>query len=707
MTLVSVLRQAGARNWSRTLSARHLATTSASVAQRQNYIERVVQRYAVDLPDGHIVRSGDVVAIRPEHVLTHDNTGAVMSKFTSIGAEKFKYPRQPVFALDHDVQNKSPANLDKYARIEAFAKKHNVDFYPAGRGIGHQIMIEEGYAFPGTLTVASDSHSNMYGGVGCVGTPLVRTDAAALWATGQTWWQVPPVVRCELTGKLPAGVSGKDVIVTLCGELNKDEVLNCAVEFTGDGVRQLSVEDRLAIANMSTEWGALAGVFPVDEMTLTWLREQAKKAYEGRWRNSNHFRLAKDKGLDATGWTHPRLNTARIDTLAQQVEADAKLDSLQASQYAKHITLDLSSLVPSVSGPNSVKLFQSVTALTDIPVNKAYLVSCVNSRAQDIRKAADVMRGQKVANGVEFYVAAASSERSLANLLDAGAKVLPAGCGPCIGLGAGLLEDGEVGISATNRNFKGRMGSLKAKAYLASPAVVAASAIHGYITSPNLLQSNATSGTSSTTNSVKINVSDSIAATQGPDATKSTAMDIIAGFPKQLRGEIIFCPADNLNTDGIYPGKYTYKDDLTKEEMARAVMENYDPKFVNIIKEGDILVSGFNFGTGSSREQAATALLHAGIRCVVAGSFSETYKRNAVNNALVCIEAPELVRALLAKYGRDQLTVRTGEEAVVNFAQRQITKSDQSAHWPCSGVGRAAQDVIASGGLESWVRQRL
>jgi homoaconitate hydratase len=311
-------------------------------------------------------------------------------------------------------------------------------------------MIEEGYAFPGTLTVASDSHSNMYGGVGCVGTPLVRTDAAALWATGQTWWQVPSVVQCELVGTLPAGVSGKDVIVTLCGELNKDEVLNCAVEFTGDGVRQLAIEDRLAIANMSTEWGALAGVFPVDDMTLAWLREQAKKAYDSRWRNANHIRqlqLAKvdPNALDKSDWMHPRLNTRRIDALARQMEADletdAKLPSTQDLGYTKRITLDLSSLVPSVSGPNSVKISQPVTALTGISVNKAYLVSCVNSRAQDIRKAAEVIGNQKIAQGVEFYVAAASSEvqREVEasghwqTLLNAGAKVLPAGCGPCIG----------------------------------------------------------------------------------------------------------------------------------------------------------------------------------------------------------------------------------------------------------------------------------
>jgi homoaconitate hydratase len=182
-----------------------------------------------------------------------------------------------VFTLDHDVQNKSDKNLAKYAAIEAFARKHDVDFYPAGRGIGHQILVEEGYAFPQTLTVASDSHSNMYGGVGCIGTPIVRTDAAAIWATGQTWWQVPRMIKVELKGKLRPGVTGKDVIVALCGVFNHDEVLNGAIEFAGDGVSALTIDERLTISNMTTEWGALVGVFPIDEPLLQWYDQLVKR----------------------------------------------------------------------------------------------------------------------------------------------------------------------------------------------------------------------------------------------------------------------------------------------------------------------------------------------------------------------------------------------------------------------------------------------
>ena len=222
----------------------------------QTLIEKIAQKYAVGLDKNHEVHSGDYLSIKPAYVMTHDNTGAVIPKFKSIGAEKIANPRQVVFALDHNVQDKSEKNLEKYKKIENFAKQMGVDFYPAGRGIGHQIMCEEGYAFPGTMAVASDSHSNMYGGLGCLGTPIVRTDAAAIWATGRTWWQVPPIAKVILKGKLRPGITGKDVIISLCGKFNKDEVLNHAIEFAGEGLKHLSLDESLTIANMTTEWGA-------------------------------------------------------------------------------------------------------------------------------------------------------------------------------------------------------------------------------------------------------------------------------------------------------------------------------------------------------------------------------------------------------------------------------------------------------------------
>ncbi|KAJ2872563.1 mitochondrial Homoaconitase, partial [Coemansia asiatica] len=446
---------------------RGFAFTAARQGGGQTLVEKIAQRHAVGLGEGESVRSGDFIAIRPRHIMTHDNTGAVIPKFKGIGATRLADARQPVFALDHDIQNTGDKNTAKYQSIEQFATTHGNKFYPAGRGIAHQVLVEEGHAWPGTMVVGSDSHSNMYGGIGCLGTPVVRTDAAAIWATAQTWWQAPPVARVELRGALPPGVVGKDVIVALCALFGNDEVLNHAVEFVGDGVRALAVEDRLAISNMTTEWGALAGLFAVDDTVLSWYETRA-----------------------ATRPTQA-INAASVAELRRSVEAEPALWTADGdAAYAKRLWLDLSTLTPHVSGPDTVKAATPLAALEPrrVAIQKAYVVSCVNSRAKDLREAADVVRAVQRAHpdqkavaaaGVSWYVAPASSQ-VLADaqasgdwqvLLDAGAHPLPPGCGPCIGLGVGLLEDGEVGISATNRNYKGRMGSKRAHTYLASPAV--------------------------------------------------------------------------------------------------------------------------------------------------------------------------------------------------------------------------------------------
>lgn len=678
----------------------------------QNLTEKIVQKYAVGIPSGKEVRMGDYVSIQPEHCMSHDNSWPVALKFMGLGAKKIHNPRQIVNTLDHDIQNQDAKNLTKYKNIENFAKSQGVDFYPAGRGIGHQIMVEEGYAFPLTLAVASDSHSNTYGGIGALGTPLVRTDAAAVWATGQTWWQIPPVARVELRGSLPHGISGKDVIVALCGVFNNDEVLNHAIEFTGN-ISSLSVEHRLTIANMTTEWGALSGLFPVDKTLLQWYRE---------------------KRLPKMPPNHPRINNGRLDLLERQLaEKDAALLPDSNAEYAKKLVLDLSSLTHYVSGPNSVKISAPVQDLTHIKVNKAYLVSCTNSRLADLEDAAAVVCPsgdpndiKKVAPGVSFYVAAASSEveadakatGAWDKLLRAGCTVLPPGCGPCIGLGTGLLEPGEVGISATNRNFKGRMGSREALAYLASPAVVAASAITGHIASP----AEVIGHPDTKFNGIKASNDKEIegAATAEPVHTEASVgaepgTEILEGFPSKITGELVFCDADNVNTDGIYPGKYTYQDDVPRETMAKVCMENYDAAFKDIAEPGDILVSGYNFGTGSSREQAATALLAKGIPLVVSGSFGNIFFRNSINNALLTLEIPSLISLLREKYinAEPKHTRRTNIFLTWDVANRKVVVAEGSPEGPVileqqvGELGKNLQEIIVSGGLEGWVMRKL
>ena len=660
----------------------------------QTLVEKIAQRFAVGLDKDHAVRSGDYLSIRPAHVMTHDNTAAVIPKFAKMGATKILEPGQPVFTLDHDIQNVAPENLGKYAKIEAFAKEQGVAFYPAGRGIGHQVMVEEGYVLPGSFVVASDSHSNLYGGMAALGTPVVRTDAAAIWATGRTWWQVPDVVRVCFSGELRAGVVGKDVIVALCGVFNNDEVLNCCVEFTGPGVAGLSMEERLTISNMTTEWGALAGVFPYDEVTRDYLLARAE-----------YFRQRGD--------TAPRVTAEMVRELnAQAPRADD--DAI----YAKELQFDLSAVTPFVAGPNTVK---DITPLPELEqkglrINKAYLMSCVNARLQDFEVAAEVVRGRRVADHVEFYLAAASDEVERRakergywqTLVEAGAIELPPGCGACIGLGRGTLEAGEVGISATNRNFKGRMGSRDAAVYLSSPAVVAASAIAGKIASPQSLEdkeprASARADAKAASEALQRGASCRVNS-RAPEAT--AAVQILPGFPERIEGELLLVPQDNLNTDGIYSKDYTYKEGMTPEQMAAVAMENYDPDFQKIAKEGDILVGAYNFGSGSSREQAATALKYRGIAMIIAGSFSQTYKRNAFNNGYICIECPALVDELKSAHANDSaLTIRTESVATIDFSVSRIDSSGRQ--YAFSPLGESAQELVIKGGFEAVIREQL
>jgi len=715
-------------------------------ARPQNLVEKIVRRHALGIAAQQRVHAGDFISIKPAHVMTHDNTWAVMAKFATLTDPSSSStqsspplsvadPRQAVLALDHNVQDRSDKNLARYAAIEAFAKQHGLDFFPAGRGIGHQVLCEEGYVQPGWMVVASDSHSNMYGALGALGTPVVRTDAAAIWATGTTWWQVPPVARVELKGRLQRGVTGKDVILSLCGVFGEDHVLNHAVEFGGEGVGCLGMEDRMTICNMTTEWGALAGVFPVDGVTVAWVQARAARL------------RAKYSG-GGGGAVPPRVHTC--ERIAQELATQKWEAADEGAHYAKTLSLDLSHLLPLAAGPNAIKLITPVRVLEKqrVAIQKAYIVSCVNSRVGDLAAAAAVLRGQRVAPGVELYIAAASSEveeESKARgdwqaLVAAGAIELPSGCGPCVGLGRGLLKEGEVAISATNRNFKGRMGSRSAQAYLASPAVVAQSALKGYIACVGGREEEGEGEEEE--EGWRVMVAETQQQQQQPRGGSSTSptssssnTTIIKGFPPLLRGTVLLTPQPNIDTDGIYAGKHCYED-LDSQAQASVVMENYDPSFASLIQKGDVLVTGPNFGCGSSREQAATALRACGIPVVLATSVNETFRRNALNNALLVLEVPALVAELRRRCILSSSVVEGGEVQqqqqqpvpaslrlaecrvevdfvrsvarleVVGEQQQKQQESVEKSEFPFTPVGHVAQEIVVAGGLEGWVRQR-
>src|SRR5207237_593617 len=329
--------------------------------------------------------------------------------------------------------------------------------------------------------------------------------AASIWTTGVTWWQLPKVAKVVLKGTLAAGVVGKEVIIALCGLFNKDEVLNHAVEFMGNGVANLPMSARMTIANMTTEWGALAGVFPFDEVTVNYLRSRVGEF-------TSRKRPGKRGPTSRSGYTNIDIDEWWKNRSDFTADADAN--------YAIELELDLATVVPHVSGPNEVKTMVSLPEMQrkHVPIQKAYLLSCVNARFEDLHDAADVVR---------------------------------------------------------------------------SPGVVAASAVAGFICAPKDFAERA-AGTAVRRAEKKMQSAGSV--------------EIIAGFPPSVRGRVLFVDKDNLNTDGIYGSKHTYRDDMTPEEMATVTFENYDPNFNALYQKGDVVVGGLNFGSGSSREQAATAL---------------------------------------------------------------------------------------------------
>ncbi len=625
-------------------------------------VEAIAKRHIVDGPAGRPPRAGDLVTLAPARTMSHDNTSAILSRFRALGGRRLRRPDRTVVVLDHDVQNLGAANLAKYAAIEAFAREQGAAFHPAGSGIGHQVMVERLYAAPGDLAVAADSHATTYGAVGALGVPLSRADVAGIWAAGLFWWEIPDTVRVALVGRLSRGATGKDVALVACS-LYPGDVLGCAVEFDGPGIETLAMDDRLTIANMTAEWGAAACVFPVDGTTLAWVAERGR----------------------AIGAKTRRFDPARASDEAA---------------YAATITLDLGEIVPHVSGPDSLAVATPVSEIEGarIPIQKAYLVSCANARESDLAAAADVLRGRRVARGVELYVSAASAEvqrRAEAGgvwsaLLEAGARPLPSGCGPCIGLGAGLLAPGETGISATNRNFKGRMGAKEARCYLASPEVVAASALAGYIrgTAPSAV------------------VRPARRVLRTPLAARDDRPAPLPESHLRLAGRAALYLRDAIDTDALCPARLVYADDATGDELKAAVFATSAPEFAATIRPGDILVVGARFGVGSGREQAARALQALGVAAVVAGSLAPAFRRNAVNNGLLAIEAPELIALCASRFPEARESPRVvALEIAIDLGSATIAFDGAAvAFRPLSEM---AVRLHAAGGFDGFLRARM
>jgi 3-isopropylmalate/(R)-2-methylmalate dehydratase large subunit len=407
--------------------------------------EKVFSRKA-----GKDVHAGEYVMVPVDRAMCHEGFLLSCSTLISSGIQAIWDPEKVVVLMDHYVPSPNVVMAEGHAKIRRLVNKYGIThFYGEREGICHQVMVEKGLVRPGELIVGTDSHTCTYGGLAAAATGIGTSEMAFVLATGELWFQVPPSIRVRLQGALPKMVSSKDVSLALAGRYGAEFAQYCSIEFDGELVRNLSVASRLVLSNMSVEFGAKFGLFPVDEVTLAFLES---------------------------------IGVEEADTYGPDEDA----------VYIRDIELEATDLEPMVALPHTVDNVKPVREVAGEPVHQALLGSCTNGRFEDLRAAAEILKGKQVDPSVRMYVYPASrqilkqamDEGVLQILSSAGAIICTPSCGPCFGSHGGLLASGETCISSTNRNFKGRMGSPESKVFLASPATIAASALTGRITDP-------------------------------------------------------------------------------------------------------------------------------------------------------------------------------------------------------------------------------
>ena len=399
---------------------------------------------------GKEVSAGEVVTVAPDYCLSHDNSAAIIGEFKKLGVARVKAPGKLVIILDHIV----PAADEKYAQnhktVREFVAAQGLpNFFDIQHGVCHQVLSEASFALPGKLIVGSDSHTTTYGAFGAFAAGIGRTEAASIWATDEIWLRVPETLRVEFSGRLPAGVYAKDVILKVIGDHGADRANYEAIEFSGPAAGDFSLASRMVMANMAAEMGAKNGYFEPDEKTLEWVKARARADYE----------------------------VVRSDP---------------GAKYETVLKYDLAALEPQIACPHTVDNVKPVREVEGKPFHQALIGTCTNGRLEDLEVAARILKGKKVHPRVRALVLPASREvyveamrkGLLETLSEAGCVILNPGCGPCLGAHEGLLAAGEVVVSTSNRNFRGRMGNRDSEIYLASPATAAASSLEGQITDP-------------------------------------------------------------------------------------------------------------------------------------------------------------------------------------------------------------------------------
>jgi homoaconitate hydratase family protein/3-isopropylmalate dehydratase small subunit len=555
------------------------------------------------------IAPGEIVDVTIDARVARDFGGANVVKHLEDKNLDIDDPERTFFTFDCNPTGSDQKYAVNQHICRVFGRNRNIRIYDIHKGIGTHILIEEGLAFPGSTAVSTDSHANIIGAVGAFGQGMGDQDIAAAWHSGKVWFKVPETVKIVLKGALPDKLSAKDIALNLLHHFGADGLLGYAAELYGDGMEMLGLDDRITIASMATEMGAIILLFPPNKEVMRYCESRTGKRIE-----------------------------------AVYADRDAN--------YTRMVELDASSFIPRISLPGKPHDTVSAKQPKKIKIDSAFIGSCTNGRLKDLRVAAAILKGRSVAPGVVLKIVPAtdliwqqSLEEGLIEIFkEAGAMVSNAGCAGCAAGQVGQNGVGEVTVSTGNRNFHGKQG--KGDVYLASPAVVAASAIAGFITTPDAIPDKP----------------ELFMASPRP-AKKETPYKKIPAPAKPLRvqGKARMVLLDNVDTDMIFHNRYLTITELA--EMGKYTFDNLPgfERFAQNVQKGDILFTGRNFGSGSSRQQAVDCFISLGIQVIVAGSFGAIYERNAINAGLPVLVMQDFEKTEIVEGNEIKINFETGE----------------------------------------------
>lgn len=570
--------------------------------------------------------AGSIVYREPDLVLSHDNSARIKKLFEKSGGEVVKYPERLMVVLDRKMIGTTEELIRDYNSIHSFMKEQAVNhFFDCDKGICHQLLTS--YVKGGMFIVGSDSHTCTAGAFNCLAVGVNKTETAWLWKTGKLWFRVPETVKIVLKNSLPAGVYAKDLALWITGMLKAENVLYKAIEYHGEGVHSLSIADRMTIANVSAEIGVKNSAFPPDDTLADYYGNYA----------------------------------------AQGVWADAN------ATYDRVFDVDLGSVMPMTMFVGEDTEVKSVSEWGNLEIQQGFIGACASGRLEDFRVVARILDGKKLAPGFQLFVVPASREIYLQaieeglvdRIFKAGASILGASCGPCLGSGHMILADTKRFLTTTNSNSMRRMSSMGVEKYVASPATVAMTALTGRLTSE-----------------VPVN-------TDYPYWSTPRGVITVNEFDNRLISRVwSYKEIDHISSEQLYPEQYTYHISLEDGEAMRPyLLAGLDSTFACRVQCGDIIIAGEDFGCGKLIKHAAVGLVAAGIKAVLVRSVDRNFFRMAANHGLLVIIAPGIV----ARY-------HAGDALILDLEDKRIYLNDEEFCLPF--LEPEFLDMLRQGGMK-------